>query len=152
MARYLLVSRAMTGPTFPRRHHPAVSTSALLLALLGFSAFNAFPQAETGQIVGTVTDPSGAFVPNAKVTVTAVTTGAARTQTTNSAGSFTITNLQPEDYDVTVEAAGFSTLKQRTAVNVGMKIGLDLKLEVGKSETIVEVKETAGTVSVNTET
>jgi outer membrane receptor protein involved in Fe transport len=130
----------------------ALSTLALLFALLGATAFNAFPQAETGQIVGTVADPSGSFVPNATVTVTAVTTGTQRTETTNAAGGFTFTNLQPQDYDIAVAAAGFSTLKQRTTVTVGMKLGLDLKLAVGKAETIVEVTETAGTITVNTET
>ena len=130
----------------------ALSRLALLFAMLIVIAFNAFPQAETGQIVGTVADPSGAFVPNAKVTVKSVTTSTVRTQATNAEGSFTFPNLQPDSYDVTIEAQGFSTLKQRTTVTVGMKMGLDLKLEVGRSETVVEVKETAGTISVNTET
>ncbi len=134
------------------RRYRALSRFALLFALLIFTTFNAFPQAETGQIVGTVADPSGAFVPNAKVTVKSVTTSTERTQATNAEGGFTFPNLQPDSYDVTVEAQGFSTLKQRTTVQVGMKMGLDLKLEVGKSETVVEVKETAATVSVNTET
>jgi outer membrane receptor protein involved in Fe transport len=154
MAYDLQESGTMTAPLTrgtPARYR-ALSTLALLFALLAVTAFNAFPQAETGQIVGTVADPSGAFVPNAKVTVKALTTGSERTQATNNAGSFTFSNLQPQDYDVTVEAPGFSTLKQRTSVTVGMKVGLDLKLEVGKSETVVEVKETAGTISVNTET
>jgi outer membrane receptor protein involved in Fe transport len=130
----------------------ALSNIALLAALVFFSAFNAFPQAETGQIVGTVTDPSGATVANAKVTVRSVTTGSERSQQTNAEGSFTISNLQPEDYDVSVEAPGFSTLRQRTTVTVGMKVGLDLKLAVGKSETVVEVTASAGNVAVNTET
>jgi outer membrane receptor protein involved in Fe transport len=129
----------------------ALSTIALLFALLVFSAVSAFPQAETGQIVGTVTDPSGASVPGAKVTVKSVTTGTERTQTTNVTGGFTFSNLQPEDYDVTVEAQGFSSLRQRTSVTVGMKVGLDLKLEVGQAATVVEVSENLGTVAVNTE-
>jgi outer membrane receptor protein involved in Fe transport len=154
MACDLQVLSTMTAPPSngTTGRYRAPSRFALLFALLGVIAFNAFPQAETGQIVGTIADPSGAFVPNAKVTVTAVTTGTVRTQSTNSAGNFTFSNLQPQDYDITAEAPGFSTLKQRTTVTVGMKMGLDLKLEVGKSETVVEVKETAGTVSVNTET
>jgi outer membrane receptor protein involved in Fe transport len=129
----------------------ALSTLAILLALLSFSAFNAFPQAETGQIVGTVTDPSGASIPGAKVTVKAVSTGAERSQTTNEAGAFTFPNLQPETYEVTVEAQGFSTLREHTTVTVGMKVGLDLKLEVGRTDTVVEVTGNAS-ISVNTET
>jgi outer membrane receptor protein involved in Fe transport len=128
-----------------------LSTLGLLFALLGFSAFNAFPQAETGQIVGTVVDPSGASIPGAKLTVKAVGTGAERTQTANDAGLFTFPNLQPGVYEVSAEAPGFSTLRQQTTVSVGMKVGLDLKLEVGKAETVVEVTATAN-VTVNTET
>jgi outer membrane receptor protein involved in Fe transport len=135
----------------PKYFELRLSTLALLFALLGFGAFKAFPQAETGQIVGTVTDPSGASIPGAKITVKLVETGAERSQTASDAGTFTVPNLQPDVYELTVEAPGFSTLKQRATVTVGMKLGLDLKLEVGKSETIVEVVGT-GAVAVNTET
>jgi len=123
-----------------------------ILAVLSFGAINAFGQAETGQIVGTVQDPTGAFVPGATVTVKAVATGAERTQTTDASGAFTFANLQPDDYTVTVTAAGFTSLKQRTTVAVGAKVGMELKLEVGKSETVVEVSETAVTVNTETQT
>jgi len=129
----------------------ALSTLALLFALLTFGAFRAFPQAETGQIIGTVTDPSGAFIPNAKVTVRSIATGTERTGTTTDAGSFTFTNLQPDVYEVSVTSPGFNTLKQQTTVTVGMKVGLDLKLEVGKAETVVEVTGTSAAITVNTE-
>jgi hypothetical protein len=128
----------------------AFSTLALLFVVLSFSAINAFSQAETGQIVGTVTDPSGASIPGANLIVKSVATGAARSQITNEAGAFTFTNLQPDTYEVTAEAPGFSTLKERATVTVGMKIGLDLKLEIGKSDTVVEVSTNAF-ISVNTE-
>ncbi len=120
--------------------------------MLCFGAISAFGQAETGQIVGTVQDPTGAFIPGATVTVRATATGAERVQTTDAGGNFTFTNLLPDDYTVTVSAAGFSTLKEKTTVTVGSKIGLELKLEVGKSETVVEVSETAVTVNTETQT
>src|SRR5580704_4931347 len=129
-----------------------LSTLALLFALLSFGAFKAFPQAETGQIIGTVADPSGAVVPGAIVTVRSVATGTARVQTTGDAGTFTFPNLQPDAYEVSVTAPGFNTVKQTTTVAVGMKVGLDLKLEVGKAETIVEVTGTNAAITVNTET
>ena len=129
----------------------ALLTPLLLCALLTLSAINLFPQAETGQIVGTVADTSGALIPGAKVTVKSVATGAERSQTTSGVGAFTFPNLQPDTYEVTVEAPGFSSIKQRATVPVGMKVGLDLKLEVGSSETVVEVRDT-GAVAVNTET
>ncbi len=129
----------------------AISALAFLFALLTFGAFRAFPQAETGQIIGTVTDPSGAFIPGANVIVRAVATGTERMGTTDSSGSFTFPNLQPDVYEVMVTSPGFNTLKQQTAVAVGMKVGLDLKLEVGKAETIVEVTGVSAAITVNTE-
>ncbi len=129
----------------------ALSTVAVIFALLSFGAFKAFPQAETGQIIGTVTDPSGAFIPGAKVTVRSVATGTERTGTSSDAGAFTFPNLQPDIYEVSVTAPGFNTLRQQTTVTVGTKVGLDLKLEVGKAETVVEVTGVSAAISVNTE-
>jgi hypothetical protein len=129
----------------------AVSTLALLFALLSFGAFNAFPQAETGQIVGTVADPSGALIPGAQVTVRSVATGTERTGTTSDAGAFTFPNLQPDVYEVSVTAPGFDTVRQQATVTVGTKVSLDLKLDVGKAETVVEVTGTNAAITVNTE-
>lgn len=127
-----------------------MSVSTLALALL-VAPRAGWSQAETGQIVGNVTDPSGASVPNAKVAVKSVTTGNERSQTTGADGTFAVASLLPGDYDVTVDAQGFSTLKRRATVTVGMKVGLDLRLEVGQAGTIVEVTASAGEVSVNIE-
>src|ERR1035441_9036928 len=90
---------------------------------------SAFAQSETGTITGTVTDPTGAVVPNAKIIVTGATTGSVRTITTNASGSYTITNLQPAEYTVTAEVAGFATLQQAVIVTVGGRVGLDLQLQ-----------------------
>jgi hypothetical protein len=132
-------------------HMKALSTLALVFALLSFGAFKAFPQAETGQIIGTVTDPSGAFIPGAKVTVRSIATGTERSQASGDSGSFTFPNLQPDVYEVSVTAPGFNTLREQATVTVGTKIGLDLKLEVGKAETVVEVTGVSAAISVNTE-
>ncbi len=132
--------------------HPlAPGVAALLCVLLILSATKLYSQAETGQIVGTVTDPSGASISGARITVRSVATGAERTENSNDSGAFTFANLLPDVYNVTVAAPGFDTLEQRATVTVGMKVGLDLKLEVGKAETIVQVEGT-GAVAVNTET
>ena len=76
-----------------------------VLALMFVFTSLVFGQAETGQVTGTVTDPSGAIVAGAKVTITDVNTGASRTGTTNSSGSYTFTNLKPSTYDVVVTFA-----------------------------------------------
>src|SRR5215210_605828 len=89
-----------------------------LFVLVVFSAL-AFGQAETGQISGTVSDPTGAIVPGATVTVKSVNTGATRNATVSSEGVYTITNLQPGPYDVTVESGSFAPATQRVDVTTG---------------------------------
>ena len=124
-----------------------------MIAFLLSAALLVWAQAETGQVVGTVRDPSGAVVPNAKVTVKSVGTGAERSQTTDNGGGFTFANLRPDDYEVTVEANGFMTMKQKVTVTVGAKAGLDVALQVGAVAATVEVSESAdAAIAVNTET
>src|ERR1700722_14466840 len=130
----------------------ALTTLALIFALLIFGAMTAFPQAETGQLLGTVAHPSGAAIPGAMLTVRSVATGSDRLGTTDGLGNFTFPNLLPDVYEITVVAPGFSTLRQRATVQVGTKVGLELKLEVGKAETVVEVTGVGASVTVNTET
>ncbi len=91
-------------------------------------------------------------MPGSTVIIRAVSTGAERCQSTYAAGTFTFTNLPPDDYEIIVTAAGFTTIKQRATVSVGSKVGLDIKLEVGKSETVIEVSESAVTVNTETQT
>ncbi len=121
----------------------------LCLALLAIACL-VWAQTETGQISGTVTDPTGAVVVGANVTATGVQTGTVRNTTTSSSGTYTLANLNPEDYDVTIQSGGFSTFKQRITVTVGSKLSMDAKLAVGSTGTTVQVTESA--VQVNTET
>jgi outer membrane receptor protein involved in Fe transport len=122
------------------------------LVILFSTATLIWAQAETGQIVGTVHDSSGAVVPGAMVTVKGVATGTQRSEAADANGNFTFTNLQPQGYTVTIEAKGFATLAERADVAVGSKVGLDVKLEVSGVATTVEVAESAAAVAVNTET
>lgn len=124
--------------------------AVLLTALLAGSAGLMWGQAETGQITGTVTDPTGAVVPNASVKVVETSTGAERTTTASSAGDFAVANLLPAEYTVTVQAAGFKGFEQKVIVTVGAKVGLDVKLQIGQTGTTVEVSEAA--VKIDTET
>jgi outer membrane receptor protein involved in Fe transport len=123
----------------------------LTLFLLGaFAAVFAFGQAETGQLTGVVTDPSGAVVVNAKVTATNTGTGLVRTAQTGSNGSYTFTNLQPATYDVLIEGTGFAPMKRRVDVAVGGRSTVDAQLKVTGAGTTVEVN--AETVTqVNTQ-
>ncbi len=121
----------------------------ILVALLGISCL-IWAQAETGQITGTVTDPTGAIVPGALVRIVNAQNGAERTTTASGSGDFAVTNLLPAQYTVTVSAPGFSTYQQNVTLTVGAKLGVDVKMQIGQTGTTVQVSETA--VQVNTET
>ena len=114
-------------------------------------AFVAFAQTETGQITGTVLDPSGAAIPGATVSVRDLSTNATRTSQTGDA-TYVFPNLQPGRYEVTATAGGFSTQKQVVTVGVGSKIGLDLHLSVGTQATVIQVSESAAQINTETQT
>src|SRR3979490_2375812 len=101
-----------------------------LLFLILVSA-SAFAQFEKGAIGGTVTDSTGALVVGAEVKATSVNTGVVRTTVTNDAGIFTLSNLTPDSYDVSVTQKGFVTFKQALTISPGGRSTLDAKLEVG---------------------
>jgi protocatechuate 3,4-dioxygenase beta subunit len=90
-------------------------TFALAFGLLGVTAL-AFGQGNTGTIVGTVTDPSGAVVPNATVQLTNVRTGVQTTAVTDNFGNYTAPFLQPGEYRVTAEVPGFKTFVREGVV------------------------------------
>ena len=80
---------------------------ALSVAMLFAIGASLQAQVDTGWIAGTVTDASGAVVPNASVTAKSVATGAERTVQTNSSGQYTIPALIPGQYEVSVKAPNF---------------------------------------------
>src|ERR1700751_2671434 len=84
-------------------------------------AFAAFAQVQNGQFTGTVTDPSGAAGPNAKVTVANQSTGLTSSTTTNQSGNYTVKELPIGTYNLTVESGGFKT---RTDTNVVLNAGV----------------------------
>ncbi|HKT23620.1 MAG TPA: TonB-dependent receptor [Terriglobales bacterium] len=100
---------------------------------------------------GTVTDPSGAVISNAKVTAKNLGTGLTRSVTSSGNGAYTIVNLPPGRYDVSVETAGFETFKQTIDVTVGGRSTVDAALKVGTQGTIVEVTAENAGAQVNTQ-
>src|ERR1035441_2573538 len=113
----------------------------LILSLVLLSTI-AYGQ-ETASIVGTVTDPTGAAVPSAKVTITNTDTGLVRPTTSNASGSFAAHELSIGRYSVRVEAAGFKS-SERTGItlNVNDTVRADASLEVGQSKESVDRKST----------
>src|SRR5579875_44820 len=97
----------------------------------------------SGDLTGTVTDPSGAVVPNATVTVTSNSTGAIRTTTSNAAGNYRVSLLQAGSYTITATAQGFSKAQTTATVVVGQVATADVKLAVGSTSQTVEVTSAA---------
>src|SRR5712664_3672622 len=107
-----------------------------VFAFVLFSAVTLYGQIITGEITGTVTDPSGAAVPGATVTATCTATNASRTATTSDSGSYVLSNLPPCLYNLSVSAQGFKTSLSSADVAVGITIKKDFALQVGqKAET-----------------
>jgi Carboxypeptidase regulatory-like domain len=92
-----------------------------------------------GDINGTVTDSTGALVPNATITVTNPATGESKTAASNSAGTYRVPLLPPGTYTVTATATGFSTISTTITVAAGSVTTDNLKLSVGQNSTTVEV-------------
>jgi len=102
-----------------------------------------------GSIQGTITDPSGAAVPGAKIAITAAETGFARTLTTDSSGYYSVGPLTPGPYKVTITMSGFQVLSVNTQIQVGTATPGSFKLTVGTTGETVEVN--AGAIQVNTD-
>jgi hypothetical protein len=122
--------------------------AASLLTLAGVVAFTptlqpvAMAQTNvTGAISGTVTDPQGAVVPGATVTVTSRSTGSSKTVTVTTRGDYNAPLLEPGEYDVTVTAANFETAKTKITVSAGATAPGNITLAVGQASTTVEVSE-----------
>src|SRR6266550_4215618 len=109
-------------------------------------------QSATGQIVGKVTDPNGAVISGATVSVKSVDTGREMTATSDSEGSYTIPALQPGLYDVTVQAGNFKASNQRVQVTIGSKVSVDTQLALTEvtGETVSVIASEG--VEVNTQT
>src|SRR6202041_920881 len=103
----------------------------------------------TGSIVGTVTDPQGAVISGARVTITNKGTQQTITTNTTSAGTYASGALIPGDYVVRIEAQGFTSVDLPVVVQVNTTSSGNLQLAVGQSSQIVEVQ--GNEVAVNTE-
>jgi hypothetical protein len=107
-------------------------------AIVVVSAAGVFAQTFTATVTGLVTDPQGAAIPGATVTVTSVATGVKKSVTTDSNGAYVMPLLQPSEYTVTAEAAGFQRVSRsgiRLEVNQTAEINLQLAL-TGVSVTV----------------
>ncbi len=107
-----------------------------VLALIFSSAAFGQTTISTGSIVGTVTDPQGAVVAGARITITDVATGQSFTVTSNNAGAFNSGALVPGSYKTQASATGFSTVSQVINVQVGNTASFNPKLQVGQESQV----------------
>ena len=116
----------------------AAAVCSFLVATL--SPRLSFGQAVYGSVLGTVTDPQGAAVPGAKVTVSNQRKGTAGQVTTNQDGNYSVTHLIPDVYSVRIEAPGFKTIEQKDitiSADTGSRV--DGQFQVGGTQETVEV-------------
>src|SRR5438876_267847 len=117
---------------------------AVSLILFSFESPVAAAQVLYGSIVGTVSDPSGAVVAKAGVTVANTSTGLSRQVAVDAAGYYSIPNLPQGAYDLAVTAAGFKPLTQKCVnVRINTVTRVDLSLEVGAVTESVTVSASA---------
>ena len=122
----------------------AAATFALML-----SAALLFGQSERGTITGTVTDSTGAAVPQAKITATEAATNVATSTRSNEAGDYTLPNLPIGTYNVRIEKEGFtSSVRSGIKLDASATVRVDAALAVGSTTTTIEI--TAAAVQLQT--
>ena len=114
--------------------------SVIACTILALVSTAAYGQAVFGNIVGTATDPQGAAVANAKVTVTSQTKNTSVTTTTNESGNFSVSHLIPDVYKVKFEAPGFKSFEQGDVpVSADSTYRVDTQFAVGTASETLEI-------------
>lgn len=125
-------------------------TLVLCLAAFVVCSMAAFAQSDTARLVGTITDQSGAAIPNATVTVTNAGTARAVTVQTDGAGNYAVNALPIGKYHVDVKASGFKTSSADLTLQVSQVQEISLKLQPGNVETVVNVNDEVPLVETTT--
>ncbi|TAM80412.1 MAG: hypothetical protein EPN47_15950 [Acidobacteria bacterium] len=122
-------------------YHNALQLCGAVLVLIACASWLCFGQIITSSIVGTVTDPSGAAIPGASVTITQAETGFTRTVTTNSLGEYRVVAIPAGSYTITVEKTGFEKVERANQViTQQLAARVDFTLKVGTARQTVTVK------------
>ena len=126
---------------------------AVFIASLILSGVRVACAQSTATVSGTVTDPSGAVVPQAQITLHGNATGVTRIVTSDKDGNYTIPSIQPGDYSVEVSAAGFSRyLIKSIVLEVDQKSTINIPLAIASTGEVVQVQSTAPVVDAATMT
>jgi hypothetical protein len=130
----------------------AISTSIVFCVALLFVCVALQAQAPTGTILGTVTDSSGAVIPQATITITNKATGNPRNLTANAEGLFSAPALPAGDYEVRGEREGFRTTVRDASVLAGSDTTVNLALTVGASKEVVTVEAASAQINYDNHT
>src|SRR5882757_6452263 len=136
--------------------NPKTASLVLSAWILGFCLMVSLPihaQVTGATISGTITDASGGVIVGAGISVRNTATGIIRNTTTDSAGFYAVPNLAPGNYEVKVEAKGFSTAVQSNlALAVGAQQTLNIPMKVGETSQTVQVTEAAPQIELTSST
>src|SRR5207248_2706328 len=123
-----------------------LASLALFAFVVALNPLSTWAQStSTGTVVGLVTDPTGAIVPEATVSLIDHTTGTTKTTTTNQAGRYIFVNVNPGIYDITVNRTGFTQARfTQQEISIGRQLTVDATLKVGAAtqEVVVEASGT----------
>jgi len=123
---------------------------ALLTILCGqYTLLHA--QFTSGSITGTVSDESGAIIPNARVTATSTTTNIGRTVLTDESGYFTISALEPGDYELTASSKNFQMTSASITLTLGQVLRFNFALKVGTSSQTIEINASSSALALETQ-
>src|SRR5467141_2988375 len=136
--------------------NPKTASLVLSAWILGFCLMVSLPlraQVTGATISGTITDASGGVIVGAEISVRNTATGINRNTTTDSAGFYTVPNLNPGPYEVKVTARGFTTaLQSNLTLAVGAQQSLNIPMKVGETSQTVQVTEAAPQIELTSST
>lgn len=115
------------------------ATATILSFVLATAGVLCAQNIVTGDLTGNVTDPSGAVVPGATISLKSGATGANQSTTTSSSGVYRFVLLKPGSYTVSVSQKGFKSVNEIVDVAIGQIVTLNIKLELGSMSEILEV-------------
>src|SRR5579862_2065134 len=122
----------LRGESTMHKMHKGIGTVVVIVTWLAIAIQGFAQSTASGTVVGTVTDPSGAVINGAAVTLTDASAGVARTATSNNAGHYVFVDVNPGTYNITISKQGFATTKapnlqtlvgQSTTFNVTLQVG-----------------------------
>jgi Carboxypeptidase regulatory-like domain/TonB dependent receptor len=132
------------------RYFKSLRFSVLLFSMLTLCVGITFGQAISGNLVGTVSDPTGAVVANAEVTATNVGTSASVVTHTNSTGEYRFDNLPVGTYKITIKAQGFTTFVEQADVELNKTGTRNARVTPGATSETVEVTGAAPAIDTTT--